>query len=68
MARYRSYLLDHSGNIFHGEDVEALDDAAAVDAGWKLLEAHNAVEADAAHGIEIWRDSDLIFSSRTRSV
>ena len=38
MAHYRIYLLDESVKIFHGEDFEASDDAAAIAAAWQLLE------------------------------
>jgi hypothetical protein len=63
MAFYRVYLLNDLGRIFHGEDVEALDDAAAIAAGWKLLEIHNASLPNIAFGVEIWFGRELILNS-----
>jgi hypothetical protein len=64
MAHYRVYLLNHLGTIFHGEDVDAPDDATAVTAARQLLETHNAGgEPDIAYGVEIWRGSVVILNS-----
>jgi hypothetical protein len=67
MLYYRVYLLNDLGKIFRGEDVQAYDDAAAVAAGWNLLETHNASDPDIAYGIEIWLGRILIFNSWTGS-
>jgi hypothetical protein len=61
MAHYRIYLLDDSVKIFHGEDVEAPDDAAAIAAGWQMLETHNLGSSAMAHGIEVWAGRSRIF-------
>jgi hypothetical protein len=66
MLCYRIYLLDDLGKIFHGEDVQASDDAASIAAAWKLLETHNASDPDIAYGIEIWLGKALILNSWNR--
>ena len=63
MLRYRVYLLDDQGRIFHGADIEAPDDAAAVAAARRVLEAHNVTDPNIAYGFEVWLATDLIFSS-----
>jgi hypothetical protein len=60
VTSYRAYMLNEHGKFFRGEDVEAANDAAAIAAGRGLL-------GNPAHGFEIWRGRDLIFSSRTAS-
>ena len=65
MVRYRVYLLNDLGSIFHSDSVQAADDAAAVAAAWDLLEAYNAGHRDIAFGIEIWLGTDLVFNSWT---
>lgn len=67
MKRYRVYLLNDLGQIFHDEEVEALDDADAVAAAWNLLENHNATQPDLAYGIEVRLGGTLIYNSWTRS-
>jgi hypothetical protein len=62
MARYRVYLLNDLGKIFHGEDVEARDNAAVIAAGWQLLEKHNESHPDIAYGIEIWLERKSNFA------
>jgi hypothetical protein len=64
MFNYRVYLLDGSGRIFHGEDIQAPDDTAAVTAARRLFEEFNASNPAAAQGVEIWRGRDLIFTTR----
>jgi len=59
VASYRAYILNEDGKIVRGEDVEAADDAAAIATGQGLL-------GDPAYGFEIWRGSELIFSSRRK--
>jgi hypothetical protein len=66
MPRYNAYLLDDQGNIISREEIEADDDAAAVDAGRQLADAHSADTPDPARGIEIWRGTNLVFSSHPR--
>ena len=61
MAHYRIYLLDESVKIFHGEDFEAPDDAAAIAAAWQLLETHNRGRPATAVGIEVWAGKSRIF-------
>ena len=63
MTVYRTYLLNHEARIFHGEDLEAVDDDAAIAAGAALIESHNSRQSEAAHGFEIWRGGALIFST-----
>ena len=60
MTSYRVYLLDEGGKIFHGEDVDASDQTAAIAAGLALFERRN----DTAKGFEIWVGTDLIFTTR----
>jgi hypothetical protein len=67
MAFYRVYFLNDLGRIFHGEDVEALDDAAVIAAGWMLLEVHNTSRPNIAYGVEIWLGRELILNSWIRS-
>jgi hypothetical protein len=64
MVRYRVYLLDDLGKIFHGADIEAPDDAAAVASARSLIKAYNADDPNMAHGLEVWLGTDLIFSGR----
>jgi hypothetical protein len=64
MPYYRAYLVDANGRIFHGEDLEASNPAAAIGVGQALLESHQANLPNVAHGFEIWQARDLIFSSR----
>jgi hypothetical protein len=63
MVRYRVYLLDSAHKIFHGQDVEAPDDAAAIAAAWDLFETHNALQPSAANGVEVWLGRNLVFNS-----
>jgi hypothetical protein len=65
MLRYRVYLLNDLGIIFHSDNVQAADGAAAVTAAWDLLEAYNTGDRNIAFGIEIWLGKDLIFNSWT---
>ncbi len=67
MTIYRAYILDKAGKIFYGEDVEALNEGAAIAAGRTLVESHNAIEPETAHGFEIWDGQNVVFSSRPRS-
>jgi hypothetical protein len=57
------YLLNDLGTIFHGEDADAPDDAAAATAAWQLLETHNATDLNIAYGVEIWLGKILILNS-----
>jgi hypothetical protein len=67
MYHYRIYLLDDLGRIFHGEDVQAPDDSAAIAAAWNLLQTHNANDPDIAYGIEVWLGKARILNSWTGS-
>jgi len=68
MKRYRVYLLNDLGTIFHAEDVEAFDDADAIAAAWNLHDVHNVNHPDiASYGIEVWLAGHLIFNSWTKS-
>ena len=67
MTFYRAYVLDDQGNILLSEDMQASDDAAAVNAGWQLVTAHPAGSPIPARGIEIWSGDRLVFSSHPKS-
>jgi hypothetical protein len=58
---YRLYLLDSHAKIFHGEDIDALNNDAAVAAGRALFGERNSDGPGAASGFEIWRGRRLIF-------
>ena len=60
MTSFRAYLLDEGGKIFHGEDIDASDQTAAIDAGLNLFKRHPG----APGGFEIWAGKDLIFTTR----
>ena len=60
MTSFRAYLLDERGKIFHGEDIVASDQTAAIDAGSTLFERHS----DTADGFEVWAGRELIFTTR----
>jgi hypothetical protein len=64
MMRYRVYLLDSGNKIFHGQDGEAPDDAAAIAAACNLFETHNILQPSAAQGIEVWLGRNLVFNSQ----
>jgi hypothetical protein len=66
MVHYRFYLLGDTGRIFYGEDIQAMDDAAAIAAAQGRLTAHNASYPGTAHGVEIWCDRRLVFSNWTK--
>jgi hypothetical protein len=66
MAHYTAYLLDDQGNILSRAEINASDDATAIDAGWQLVATH-ATDPDPARGIEVWRNGDRVFSSHPRS-
>jgi hypothetical protein len=68
MTYYRAYVLDDQGNILLSEDLQASDDAAAVEAGWHLVAAHSADSPIPARGVEIWSADRLVFSSHPKSV
>jgi hypothetical protein len=68
MTIYRAYILDTKGKIFFGENVEALDEAAAIAVARTLVESHNADHPGTAHGFEIWDGHRVIFSNWPRSV
>ena len=67
MATYRVYMLDDDGKIFHGEDIDASDDDAAIAASRTLLENYNANHQVAARGFEVWNGRQIIFSSGSGS-
>jgi hypothetical protein len=49
MAHYTAYLLDDQGNILSRAEINASDDATAIDAGWQLVATH-ATDPDPAPG------------------
>jgi hypothetical protein len=57
---YRLYLLDGHAKIFHGEDIDAPNNDAAVAAGWASF-GERPDGPDAGRGFEIWRGRRLIF-------
>ena len=40
MTSFRASLLDEGGKIFHGEDIDASDQTAQIDAGLNLFKRH----------------------------
>jgi len=51
MFRYRIYFLNESGHVLAGEDIEALDDFAA-------LEAAKSLSSDCA--VEVWQSTRCV--------
>jgi hypothetical protein len=67
MTFYRAYVLDDQGNIILSEELQADDDATAVDAGWHLVAAHATDSPIPARGVEIWSGDRLVFSSHPKT-
>ena len=66
MADYRAYILDQRGEILFRVKSQAPDDAAAIAAGWDLVDDHKADQPEPACGLEIWSGKHLIFTNHAK--
>jgi hypothetical protein len=62
MASYRAHYCDARGIIFSAHDIEAVDDARAVERAWTLVKTHVPI-------LEVWERDRLVHRSQqeTRS-
>jgi hypothetical protein len=67
MPAYRVYILDGQSNIPLSQDIEASDDHAAIDIGWRSVALHSEKSSLPAQGVEIWRGNRLVFSSHPKT-
>jgi hypothetical protein len=64
MRTYRCFTLNETGLIARREDIDAPDDNAALEEGWRRVTTHQNDHPQATFGLEIWLGLTPVFTTR----
>ena len=64
MRTYRCFILNEIGLVACRQDIDAPDDNAALEEGWRRVTTHQNEHLPATFGLELWLGLTPVFTTR----